>query len=75
MPAACESSTRTPSRVTNDSDPSPNDVTRACASVMSARAGSCSQSSAMSGRISWVKWNASRTSCSPTYTRAARASG
>ena len=66
MPAASESRTRTPSRVTNDSDPIPNEVTRACASVMSARAGSWSHSSAMSGRISSRKSNASRTSCSPT---------
>ena len=66
IPAACDSSTRTPSRVTNDSEPMPNEVTRACASVTSARAGSRSQSSARSGRISSLKPNASRTSCSPT---------
>ena len=66
MPAASESRTRMPSRVMKDSDPIPNDVTRACASVMSARAGSWSHSSAMSGRISPGKANASRTSCSPT---------
>ena len=40
IPAACESSTRTPSRVTNSSLPSPNETARACVSVTSALLGS-----------------------------------
>ena len=46
MPAAWPSSTSIPARVTKESPPIPNDVARACASVMSARPGSASQSCA-----------------------------
>ena len=47
IPAACESSTRTPSRVTNSSRPRPNETDRACVSVTSAFERSLSHSSAM----------------------------
>ena len=44
IPAACPSSTSIPARVMNVRLPTPNDVARACVSVMSARSGSLSQS-------------------------------
>ena len=50
IPAAWLSSTRTPSRVTNSSRPSPNETERACVSVTSAFDGSLSHSSARLAR-------------------------
>ena len=49
MPAACPRRTRTPSRVMNSRWPMPNDVARACVSVMSARPASASHNSARFG--------------------------
>ena len=53
IPAAWPSSTSMPARVTNARPPIPNVVARACASVMSARAGSASHSSARLTDTGW----------------------
>ena len=67
IPAAWPSRTSIPARVTNASPPMPNDVARACVSVMSARSGSASHSSA--------RFTGGSSPRAATYTRGVTVSG